>query len=122
MARNPKPGFKLGQAIAATLASPEKRGFWLAAHSLAGMLGPGFDRSQIVAAVRENLPRYLVLDDARIKSGQAHKLIHVAAHVLCYHGTEADVARIASFAFEVARFIPPWRQRSRASSATATMC
>jgi hypothetical protein len=97
---------ELGDAIAATLANPQKRAFFGDAISLSMMLGPQFDRSKIVSAIRGNLAQYFVLDEAKNLGGYGHTLIKLAAYELCYYGTEADVKLVNEFAAQVAKSNP----------------
>jgi hypothetical protein len=97
---------ELGDAIAATLGNPEKKGHWGDAFSLSMMLGPHFDRSNIVSAIRRNLENYFVLDEAKNLGGYGHTVIHLAAYELCYYGTEEDVKLVTSFAAKVAKLNP----------------
>ena len=97
---------ELGDAIATTLADTRKRPFWFASFSLSRMLGPQFDRSKIVAAIRGNLENYFVLDEVENVGHNRRVAINIAATELCYYGTEDDVELVKSFAAKVAKINP----------------
>lgn len=97
---------ELGDAVAATLADTRKRSFWADSSSLSAMLGPQFDRSKIVAAIRGNLENYFVLDEVKNLGRNRRVAISIAATQLCYYGTEDDVELVKSFAAKVAKINP----------------
>ena len=70
------------------------------------MLGPQFDRSKIVAAIRGNLGHYFVLDEVENVAPNRRAAINMASTELCYYGTEDDVALVKSFAAKVAKINP----------------
>jgi hypothetical protein len=94
---------ELGDAIATTLADTGKRPHWMASFSLSRMLGPQFDRSKIVAAIRGNLEHYFVLDEVENVATNRRAAINMASTELCYYGTEEDVKLVKSFAAKVAK-------------------
>jgi len=97
---------EIGDAIATTLSTPQKRPHWIDASSLSAMLGPQFDRSKIVAAIRGNLENYFVLDEVENVGHNRRVAITIAATELCYYGTEDDVELVKSFAAKVAKVNP----------------
>ena len=97
---------ELGNAIATTLADTRKRPLWMDSLSLSHMLGPQFDRSKIVAAIRGNLEHYFVLDEGKYVASNRRAVINIAATELCYYGTEDDVELVKSFAAKVAKVNP----------------
>lgn len=97
---------ELGDAIATTLADTSKRPFWMASFALSRMLGPQFDRSKIVAAIRGNLEHYFVLDEVENVAPNRRAAINMASTELCYYGTEDDVELVKSFAAKVAKVNP----------------
>jgi hypothetical protein len=70
------------------------------------MLGPQFDRSKIVAAIRGNLENYFVLDEVENVGHNRRVAITIASTELCYYGTEEDVELVKSFAAKVANVNP----------------
>lgn len=97
---------ELGDAVASTLADTRKRSFWADSSSLSALLGPQFDRSKIVAAIRGNLENYFVLDEVENLGRNRRVAINMAAIELCYYGTEDDVELVKSFAAKVAKVNP----------------
>jgi hypothetical protein len=97
---------ELGDSIATTLADTGKRPFWMASFALSRMLGPQFDRSKLVSAIRGNLEHYFVLDEVENVAANRRAAINMASTELCYYGTEDDVKLVKSFAAKVAKINP----------------
>lgn len=96
----------IADASALTLRDIGKRPHWVAAMELASRLGPTFDRSKIVAAVRDNFTNFFVIDPVKGLDGQDPVVRHTAASLLCYHGSEADVQLVQQF-IDMLRKIDP---------------
>lgn len=96
----------ISDSVASTLRDTNKRKHWVSAMTFASMLGLTFDRSEIVAAVRDNFTNFFKLDPVNGINGQDWVQLTTTASLLSYYGTDADVQRLDQF-IETLRKLDP---------------
>ena len=91
----------ISKAVALTMRDTSKRQDWQAAGTFATMLGPNFDYTEILAAIRENFASYFDVSVLKNPEALYPFEMDIAASLLCYHGTDEDVRRLQEFVDQV---------------------